>query len=88
MSSWAHDIGAVGSAVATAQCPDDPAAHTMLINAFAAANIDRQERREPSSLGIGKPKEIRHLVTSSTENLNDFQIKLEGRVLSLHHKKL
>ncbi len=69
------DIGSVGPATATVQHMDDPAQHTTIINAVLAAHISRQKRRDPSLLIIGKPEEIIHLVTSSSEAMNHSQIK-------------
>ncbi len=75
------DSGAVGPATATAQRMDDPARHRTIINVLLAAHIGRQKRRDPSLLRIGKPEEIIHLVTSSSEAMNHPRIK-SGRRLS------
>jgi len=44
---------------------NDPAQRTPIIHARLAANIGRKQRLDPSSLRIGKPKEISHLTASS-----------------------
>jgi len=77
----------LGPATATAQRMDDPARHRTIINCFRAlpaAHIGRQKRqkrRDPGPPRIGKPEEIIHPVTSSSEAMNHPRIK-SGRRLS------
>jgi hypothetical protein len=60
------DVGAVSPSTATAQRMNDPAQYTTIIHALLAAHASRQKRRDPTPLRIRKPKEIRHLIASSS----------------------
>ncbi len=54
------------------------ARHRTIVNCFRAlpaAHIGQRKRRDPGPPGIGKPKQIIHLVTSSSEAMNHPRIK-------------
>jgi hypothetical protein len=60
----------VGPTPAALQGMHNTTQDAAIVNAIHAAHVRRQERLDPFPLRVGKPKEIRHLTTSTSKAVN------------------